>query len=48
MSIETVKICHPKREWVIINKSDFDPKKHTLYGVKKEEPVKKAGKPAAK
>lgn len=37
MKIETVKI-EADEGYVIINKSDFDPKKHTLYGEKK--PVK--------
>ena len=42
MILETVKICHPKRGWVIINKIDFDPEKHTLYGEEvKPEPVEK-------
>lgn len=52
MLLETVKITHPIRGWVIINKSDFDPNLHTIYGQKKEAskqeelaPVKEAPKP---
>ena len=48
MMIETVKIKldHP-RGYVIINKSDFDPKKHELFDaspVVEKEPVKRVSK----
>lgn len=44
MRCETVKVVNPLGGWVIINKSDFDPEKHTLYGyeVKAEEPKPEA------
>lgn len=49
MGIETVKIVREgyRLGWVIINKSDFDPKKHTLYDEgEKEEDRPKRGRPA--
>jgi len=47
--LETVKIGQDSvRGWVIINKSDFDPIKHVLYGVEKtESPDKRRGRPKA-
>lgn len=48
--METVKIDMPEHRlgYIIINKSDFDPKKHTLYGDKKagDENKPKRGRPA--
>ena len=34
MELETVKVKH-KDGFMIINKDDFDPKKHEVYGAKK-------------
>lgn len=50
MGIETVKIVREgyRLGWVIINKSDFDPKKHKIYGEedKEDEEKPKRGRPA--
>lgn len=43
MLLPTVKIKHERRGYVIINESDYDPKKHTLYVEEAEKaPAKKA------
>ena len=36
MQLETVKIQDGNGDYIVINKSDFDPKKHKLF-VEKEE-----------
>ena len=46
MRCETVKVVNPLGGWVIINKSDFDPEKHTLY--REEETPEQVEKPARK
>lgn len=42
-SCETV-VIETENGSVVINKSDFDSKKHTLAGQKSEKPVKKSKK----
>lgn len=46
MKCETVKISDGKDSYIIINKEDFDAKKHELYS--EDKPVKKAVKKKAK
>lgn len=46
MRCETVKVVNPLGGWVIINKIDFDPEKHTLY--REEETPEQVEKPARK
>ena len=41
MHCPTVKIKDDKKSYIIINESDYDPKKHTLYKEPKQKPVVK-------
>jgi len=51
-TVETVRVMpsHPSQgDWVVINKADFDPLVHTLYGQapaeQDEQPAAKRGRP---
>jgi len=44
MKCPTVKICDGKGSFIIINESDFDKEKHTLFSDKPKAKAKKKGK----
>jgi hypothetical protein len=51
-TVETVRVVatHPSQgDWVVINKSDYNPEVHTLYGesapTAQDSPVMKRGRP---
>lgn len=48
MKLETVKIKGDNGQEVVINKADFDAKKHTLAGEKQAKPVTKPVKKGKK